>query len=599
LASTIKIKRSGTSGNPSTLAAGELAYSYLTDNGSNGGDRLYIGTGTETFGNAANHTVVGGRYYTGLVDATISAGTLTTNAKSIPILSATGTIDQWYAGNLHLSSDTISTTDTNGNLVLNPNGTGMVQIAGNWTLPRSAGTSNYILKTNGTDTASWAEPKIYIGTTAIDLFNSSGSITSLAVDISGKATTAGTADQVSHSLSIGTGLTYSNTQTFDGSAATTVSVTNPVPGTGGNGGKYLYTDGSTISWQGVGSLLPTQTGHAGQYLTTDGSNPSWASLSSSFYIGDTSVSLGNSSGSVTTVSGLSEVDVGNLKLSGDTIATTDTNGNLVLAPNGTGYISASSAYIRNVKDPQQAQDAATKYYVDSVAQGLNIHGPVLAATTDTLASLTGGSIAYSNTNGGTITLGIALTALDGISLSENSRILIKNEAGSNRPYNGIYTIDSTFKILTRALDSNTAAAFTGGDFTFVERGATYAATGWVQTQHVTTLDSDNIIWSQFSGSGTYTAGTGITLNGNQFSISATYNGQSSITTVGTISSGTWHGDTITETYGGTNQTAYAKGDILYASATNTLTRLSAGADGQVLQLLSGVPEWASLDGGSY
>ena len=48
MASIIRIKRSATSGNPATLAAGELAYSSLADNGSNGGDRLYFGHGTET-----------------------------------------------------------------------------------------------------------------------------------------------------------------------------------------------------------------------------------------------------------------------------------------------------------------------------------------------------------------------------------------------------------------------------------------------------------------------------------------------------------------------------------------------------------------------
>ena len=154
MASIIRIKRSSTAGNPSTLAAGELAYSAYAGSG---GNRLYIGIGAETSGNAANHYVIGGTYYTGLVDAS-TAGTLTTNASSIPILSSTGTIDQWLVGNTKLTANTLSTTNTNGNLVLNPNGTGMVQIAGTWTLPRSAGTNGYILTTNGTDTAVWSAP---------------------------------------------------------------------------------------------------------------------------------------------------------------------------------------------------------------------------------------------------------------------------------------------------------------------------------------------------------------------------------------------------------------------------------------------------------
>jgi hypothetical protein len=141
MASIIRIKRSSTAGNPATLGAGELAYSAL--NGA-GGNRLYIGMGTETSGNAANHFVIGGTYYTGLIDAS-TAGTLTTNASSIPVLSSTGTIDTWKVGNTQLTGNTLSTTNNNGNLILNPNGTGMVQIAGTWTLPRDAGTNGYVL----------------------------------------------------------------------------------------------------------------------------------------------------------------------------------------------------------------------------------------------------------------------------------------------------------------------------------------------------------------------------------------------------------------------------------------------------------------------
>jgi hypothetical protein len=76
MASIIKIKRSATAGNPAVLGAGELAYSALADNGSNGGDRLYIGTGTENeSGNAANHEVIGGKYFTDQITAATAANT--------------------------------------------------------------------------------------------------------------------------------------------------------------------------------------------------------------------------------------------------------------------------------------------------------------------------------------------------------------------------------------------------------------------------------------------------------------------------------------------------------------------------------------------
>lgn len=75
MASIIKIKRSEVSGNPQVLGAGELAYSALADNGSNGGDRLYIGMGTETDGNAVNHVVIGGKYFTDQITAATANNT--------------------------------------------------------------------------------------------------------------------------------------------------------------------------------------------------------------------------------------------------------------------------------------------------------------------------------------------------------------------------------------------------------------------------------------------------------------------------------------------------------------------------------------------
>lgn len=85
-------------------------------------------------------------------------------------------------------------------------------------------------------------------------------------------------------------------------------------------------------------------------------------------------------------------------------------------------------------------------------------------------------------------------------------------------------------------------------------------------------------------------GTGITPT---ITISPTYIGQSSITTLGTITTGIWNGTKLSEIYGGTNQSTYTTGDTLYASAANTLSKLAVGSNGQVLTLAAGIPSWAT------
>jgi hypothetical protein len=128
MASTIRIKRSSTNGNPAALLAGELAYSALAGTQANGGDRLYIGFGTESSGNAANHYVIGGKYFTDMMDHV--HGTLT--ADSALITDSNNKIDVINVGNLTTtgSTNTISATNANGNIVLTPNGTGYVSISG-------------------------------------------------------------------------------------------------------------------------------------------------------------------------------------------------------------------------------------------------------------------------------------------------------------------------------------------------------------------------------------------------------------------------------------------------------------------------------------
>ena len=190
-----------------------------------------------------------------------------------------------------------------------------------------------------------------------------------------------------------------------------------------------------------------------------------------------------------------------------------------LRPTGNGQVDVGNFRIESLQNPINAQDAATKFYVDTVAEGLHVHASCGAATPDTLANVSVGTVTYNN---GTAGVGATLvttgtyTLIDGVNVaSVGFRILVKDEA--NLAHNGIYVYtDST--TLTRANDFDTAPEIQGGDFTFVTGGTIYDSTGWVQIDNVTTVGTDPIEWQQFSGAGAYTAGQGLTLTGTVFSV---------------------------------------------------------------------------------
>jgi hypothetical protein len=163
----------------------------------------------------------------------------------------------------------------------------------------------------------------------------------------------------------------------------------------------------------------------------------------------------------------------------------------------TGAITLSGA-------PTDALHAASKAYVDAISEGLHIHPSVVAATPANVnisTDLEPGDV------------------VDGVTLAEGNRVLVKSQ--TNAAQNGIYVVQASGAAL-RAADFNEPSEVDGGDFIFVTGGTLYDNTGWVQiTTNVVTVGTDPIEFTQFSGAGTYQAGTGLTLTGNVFAADTT------------------------------------------------------------------------------
>jgi hypothetical protein len=286
----------------------------------------------------------------------------------------------------------------------------------------------------------------------------------------------------------------------------------------GDTGSDNFVTGETLDFEGNSQVVTAVSANKvsfsianasiGTTQLTDANVTNVKLANSTITLGSSTLTLGSTT---TAVAGLTQVDIDNIRVDANTISTTNGNGDLTLSPNGTGTVKVPSGY----KDRAgfTTDSLATKEYVDATSQGLDVKNSVVAATTVNLSATDANGTAGV---GATLTYGSAVTTLDGVTLTNGDRILVKNQTTQSQ--NGIYERTSS-TVWTRTVDADTASELTGGSFVFVEQGTDNADNGYVFTHEGTpTIGTTSLTVGQFSGAGQITAGDALTKTGNQLDV---------------------------------------------------------------------------------
>ena len=549
MSTIIQIKRTTTANLPSTLEQGELSYIYDTsstdtDAGGNGG-RIYIGDPTS---NSNTPIKIGGKYYTDLMEH--SHGTLTASAALL--VDSNKKINELLVDNITIDGNAITSTNTNGDITVTPNGTGKSVITNIYT-DASTSLQEYIEDiSGGSVTAGEGIDVAYddaAGTTTIsgedatvtnkgiasfataDFGVSSGAVSLSDTVVKTVTSDSGAMTPSSHGFSIlgGEGMDVTHSGTTITVAGEDATVTNKGVASFATADFAVTSGAVTIKALGVANGQIAADAVNGDKIAdnaidsehiTNGSVDNGhlaggianAKLANDgITIGSTDTSLGDT---ITALTGMTQIDVDNLTLNGNTLSSSDTNGDLNLTPNGTGTVVVPSGY--EGRAGFTSQSLVNKTYVDQVANGLDVKASVRVATTANLA-------ANYNNSAGTLTASSnGAIAIDGVTLVLNNRVLVKDQTTATQ--NGFYKVTtvgsgSAAFVLTRTPDANEASEITGGAFTFVEEGTANADNGYVATHNgVPTLGTDNITFDQFSGAGQISAGAALTKTGNTIDV---------------------------------------------------------------------------------
>jgi len=457
MATVIQIKRSSATSAPGTLKLGELAYTYGTGAQNNLGDRIFIGEGgVDGNGDANNVSVIGGQYFTDMLDHV--QGTLTGN--SAIIADSNLAIDTLNVGNSLTAGGEIRFNEgtNNGTNFIGLKSPNAVTASQTFVLPDGDGTAGQFLKTDGSGNLDFTTVNQFInlaGDTGTDTYNTSETLTF--------AGTGGMTQTVTD-----------NTVTVTATALTNANLSG------------------TAAISNANLANPTTT------------------------LGSSTLTLG---ATTTDIAGLTSLVVDDITINGQTITTTAGNKDIDLTPHGTGTVIVPSGYedragftsnsLANKEYVDQvAQGLDTK---PSCKLGTTAN---LTATYNNGTAGVGATLTNSGTQG-TLTLDSTAANLndrilvkDQTTRTQNGIYTVTNVGGA-----------STNWILTRATPEDQPAELSGGAFVFVEEGVLNANNGYTFTHTgAPTFGTTNLDVSQFSGAGQITAGDALTKDGNKLDV---------------------------------------------------------------------------------